>query len=463
VKAIATLGCLALLLAACDDAAEHPADHDASLPDAAPDARVADAHVPDAAPDALPPDAAPPDAQPVDALLPDAAPDATPCIPADEVCNGVDDDCDGHADEGFPVGQPCGVGIGGCRGTATVVCAPDGTATCPADPGPPQPEACDGVDNDCDGLIDEDYDADGDGAPRCDTDPCSAPCPEGEEARCRALCDAQDCHDEDPTVFPAASDRCGDGIDQNCDGADAPCSVATGRIDALQIAAPGFAACPDHNGDGHPDNAFALLGGVANMALASAVEMGTVNLFLSAGGLAPPGQNGNFELVILYATAADPGSYALDPGSLDDAGAPRFRLPGARVRNGALEAGPANLSLSLPVLDFELVLTLRELHVAGTLAIEAGDAGNDGLRLTDGTLWGAVRDADLQAGLDAIEQACAAADPMPDACGPLANLRPALPNLLHMDQDLDGDGVLDSYSVCLSTGASPAVLLGWPP
>ncbi len=37
--------------------------------------------------------------------------------------------------------------------------------------------------------------------------------------------EADDCDDMDPSVYPSAPEVCGDGIDQNCDGFDAPCMV----------------------------------------------------------------------------------------------------------------------------------------------------------------------------------------------------------------------------------------------
>ena len=65
---------------------------------------------------------------------------------AEEVCNQLDDDCDGRADEGG-VRPQCGEGW--CRRES---------ATCSADacvPGDPAPETCNGVDDDCDGDVDE--------------------------------------------------------------------------------------------------------------------------------------------------------------------------------------------------------------------------------------------------------------------------------------------------------------------
>jgi hypothetical protein len=78
-------------------------------------------------------------------------------------------------------------------------------------------EICDGVDNDCDGLIDEDVlttfylDADGDGfgVETSRTSVCSLP--PGFAIQ------AGDCNDADLTIYPGAPELC-DGIDYNCDG-----------------------------------------------------------------------------------------------------------------------------------------------------------------------------------------------------------------------------------------------------
>ena len=75
-----------------------------------------------------------------------------------ETCNGFDDDCNEVIDDPFPnLGSPCSVGIGICERTGTFVCRPDGTGTmCSASPGMPEPfETCNGLDDNCDGGIDE--------------------------------------------------------------------------------------------------------------------------------------------------------------------------------------------------------------------------------------------------------------------------------------------------------------------
>jgi len=68
---------------------------------------------------------------------------------------------------------------------------------------PGLPDACDGVDQNCDGA--DESDQDGDGVRVC-----------------------ADCDDDSAARSPAAVERCGDGIDQDCDGVDAPCPNAGG-------------------------------------------------------------------------------------------------------------------------------------------------------------------------------------------------------------------------------------------
>ncbi|MBX3184314.1 MAG: hypothetical protein KF915_16925 [Polyangiaceae bacterium] len=83
-----------------------------------------------------------------------------------ESCNDLDDDCDGLVDEDFPnKGLVCDDGgVGLCRGTGVYLCTADGSGTeCViTNPGAtPTEEVCNGLDDDCDGLVDEGLTCDG--------------------------------------------------------------------------------------------------------------------------------------------------------------------------------------------------------------------------------------------------------------------------------------------------------------
>lgn len=133
--------------------------------------------------------------------------------PASEICDGVDNDCDGQVDEDFPgAGAPCTVGVGVCEVSGTFVCDETGTdVMCDMTPGEPEgPEetACDNLDNDCDGMVDEGCDDDGDGY--CDESMAyvgSSFCPNG----------LGDCEDTFADVHPGQEEVC-DDRDNDCDG-----------------------------------------------------------------------------------------------------------------------------------------------------------------------------------------------------------------------------------------------------
>ena len=75
---------------------------------------------------------------------------------ATETCNGIDDDCDAMTDDGFTVGTPCMVGVGACAATGMNQCTTDGTGTeCSVMAGTPGMETCNGLDDDCDGIADD--------------------------------------------------------------------------------------------------------------------------------------------------------------------------------------------------------------------------------------------------------------------------------------------------------------------
>jgi hypothetical protein len=74
-----------------------------------------------------------------------------PGAPGTEVCNGQDDDCDGNTDEALGT---LSCGFGRCVATAPV-CVGGAPGTCVPNSGASRPEMCDGIDDDCDGAADD--------------------------------------------------------------------------------------------------------------------------------------------------------------------------------------------------------------------------------------------------------------------------------------------------------------------
>ena len=201
-----------------------------------------------------------------------------------ERCNDLDDDCDGDADDGFALGVDCAEGLGVCRQEGFTRCAADGLATECSAPGldaADRIELCgNGLDDDCDGVDDDELefatlgDACVVGVGACATSGTLVCAGDGRGV----VCDAT-------PGTPAAQELCGNGVDDDCNGAadeddgfaalgDAcaigttcpvpgtfACTVDRRDLECLTVAPIGpEALCDgdDEDVDGCPDDGFAL-------------------------------------------------------------------------------------------------------------------------------------------------------------------------------------------------------------
>lgn len=148
---------------------------------------------------------------------------------ATEVCDGIDNNCDGNIDEagGSTWYADADADTYGDAAMTTVACdmpmgyVADNTDCNDGDASinPGAIEVCDGIDNNCDGNTDEGltfmtYYADGDGDSYGDAASTTSTC---DGAPAGYVSDNTDCNDADGAINPGAVEVC-DGIDNNCDG-----------------------------------------------------------------------------------------------------------------------------------------------------------------------------------------------------------------------------------------------------
>jgi hypothetical protein len=165
----------------------------------------------------------------VEGQVTDSCSPAVALFDEDLTCDGVDDDCDGDVDDDYqPQAVACGVGA--CAAVGSTSCW-DGEVDEVCTPGSPLAAVdttCDGVDDDCSGAADEDYAPQG-----CGVGVCAAvsACAAGKETACT------------PGSPLAATDTTCDGVDDDCSGAAdedyAPQSCGVGVCAAVSTCAAG--------------------------------------------------------------------------------------------------------------------------------------------------------------------------------------------------------------------------------
>jgi len=181
----------------------------------------------------------------------------------DEDCNGLVDDQDpdvAYTEEDYYYDDQDGDGYGE-TGTGVIACqAPEGYVNTPGDcddedseVNPGVTEVCDGIDNNCDGTVDEkpvfyrDADGDGYGNPGNFKELCSNPG--------GYVLDDTDCDDTDSSIHPKAIEIPDDGKDNDCDGHQGVITqMDTGLEHTLAVDDSGRVWAWGYNGDGELGN-----------------------------------------------------------------------------------------------------------------------------------------------------------------------------------------------------------------
>ena len=140
----------------------------------------------------------------------------------DIICDGVDNNCNGVVDDDY-ISTPTTCGVGACAATGQLICS-GGVLIDTCTPGTPTAEICDVIDNDCNGIVD-------DGIVSVPTTCGIGACASTGTLSCQSGVMVDSCQAGTPgTEGPYGNSTCSDAIDNDCDGntdsADSNCQTA---------------------------------------------------------------------------------------------------------------------------------------------------------------------------------------------------------------------------------------------
>jgi hypothetical protein len=211
-----------------------------------------------------------------------------------ESCDYLDNDCDSEVDEGFTdIGLPCdGVDSDDCA-NGTLTCTQDGSGLeCINETVTNIVDVCDGVDNDCDGTADEDFlllgepcdsadlDFCANGAYSCTQDGSDVECIQETISDIAEVCDGidNDCDTETDEGFPLKGQPCDGGDLDECANGAYTCTADGSDVECVNETVTDIAeTCngQDDDCDGPADEDFGKLGKPCDGADSDFCENGT--------------------------------------------------------------------------------------------------------------------------------------------------------------------------------------------
>jgi hypothetical protein len=159
-----------------------------------------------------------------------------------EVCDAIDNDCDGATDEGFGLGAQCDGADSDACVEGVVVCNGSGGTKC-SDATSSTSEVCNGLDDDCKNGVDD---------PWAVGQACSVGlghCARSGQMQCNTAGNNVVCS---ATPGNPIGETCGNAVDEDCNGSDAVCPTNDAAAGAIDVSAGGqftvnLAAARDDN------------------------------------------------------------------------------------------------------------------------------------------------------------------------------------------------------------------------